>query len=344
MTAHNVTNLPVASSVAARLPMPAGMAQRGISPAQWRVLVETTFPSAKTAEAVEMAIDYCRARNLDVFKKPVHIVPMWNSTLRREVETIWPGINEIQITAARTNAWAGMDSPKWGPMIRRVFKGSVKQDGGWKAVVTEVHFPEWCEVTVYRTVQGKPCAFSEPVFWLEAYSTTGGRDSEYPTPMWIKRPRGQLHKVAKAAALRAAFPEEAEHTAEEMEGKTIEAGGVVIEHDEIPDQPPPPPPKPPLEVVLGEGWAPAKFARGKRGLREAMEFMTGAVVDGKPQIVGLNVALLDQIAQHLPDLAEEVANLRAAAAEAMAPAADDTDDGEDFPGDIPPPPDTDDDT
>jgi phage recombination protein Bet len=325
MTAHNITNLPVASSVPARLPMPAGMAQRGIAPAQWRVLVETTFPGAKTAEAVEMAIDYCRARNLDVFKKPVHIVPMWNATLRREVETIWAGINEIQITASRTNAWAGMDSPKWGPVIHRTFKGSVKQDGGWKAVTTEVHFPEWCEVTVYRLVQGKPCAFSEPVFWLEAYSTTGGRDSEMPTSMWLKRPRGQLHKVAKAAALRAAFPEEAEYTAEEMEGKVIEEGGVVIEHDAIPDHspPPPPPPKPPLEVTIGDGWDPVKFARTKKGLREALEFMTGAVVDGQPNVVALNNALLDQVAEAIPELAGEVSELRASAAEALTPPAED---------------------
>jgi hypothetical protein len=102
-----------------------------------------------------------------------------------------------------------------------------------------------------------------------------------------------------------------------------------------------PPAKPPLLVVLGGGWEPAQFPRGKKGLREAMEFMTGAVVDGKPEIVGLNVALLDQVAEHLPDLAEEVANLRAAAAEALA-ATDDAelrdDSTDDFPGDIPPAP------
>jgi hypothetical protein len=54
--------------------------------------------------------------------------------------------------------------------------------------------------------------------------------------MWLKRPRGQLHKVAKAASLRAAFPEEGEYVAEEMEGKEIDAGGIVIEHE--PAEPP----------------------------------------------------------------------------------------------------------
>jgi len=51
-----------------------------------------------------------------------------------------------------------------------------------------------------------------------------------------KRPHGQLHKVAKAASLRAAFPEEGDTTAEEMEGQTIE----------------PPPPAP----VPADNWKP----------------------------------------------------------------------------------------
>jgi hypothetical protein len=86
-------------------------------------------------------------------------------------------------------------------------------------------------------------------------------------------------------------------------------------------------------------------------LREALEFMTGAVVDGKPQVVGLNNALLDDIAEHIPELADEVSELRAAAAEAMAPKdnlePDPTDppdgfvarfvagDDDTFPGDLP---------
>ena len=46
--------------------------------------------------------------------------------------------------------------------------------------------------------------------------------------MWVKRPRGQLLKCAKAASLRAAFSEEADYTAEEMAGKVIEADGLPI--------------------------------------------------------------------------------------------------------------------
>jgi hypothetical protein len=120
-----------------------------------------------------------------------------------------------------------MDSPKWGSPVTRTFRGGawVRNAVGhedWVPDIEEtVEFPEWCEVTVYRVVDGVARAFSEPVYWLEAYSTTG-RNSELPTEIWVKRPRGQLHKCAKAAALRAAFPEECGYyAAEEMEGKSI---------------------------------------------------------------------------------------------------------------------------
>jgi hypothetical protein len=103
----------------------------------------------------------------------------------------------------------------------------VKTDKGWDPVEITLTFPEWCEVTVYRLVGGVRCAFTEPVFWEEAYSRSSSR-SELPTDMWAKRPRGQLHKCAKAASLRAAFPEEATYTAEEMAGKVIEADGVSL--------------------------------------------------------------------------------------------------------------------
>jgi hypothetical protein len=110
---------------------------------------------------------------------------------------------------------------------------------------------------------------------------------------------------------------------------------------ELPPAEPKPAAKPPLLVSLPDGWEPAQFPRTGKGLREALEFLTGAVVDGAPQVVAMNVDLLDTIAEKMPALADEVAHLRAAAAEAMAAAdadelADDaTDDPDDFPGDLP---------
>ncbi|MCD2450539.1 phage recombination protein Bet [Methylicorpusculum oleiharenae] len=215
------------------LPMPMAAQQGyGISEQSWKVLTEVTFPTAKTPEAILMALDYCKARKLDIFKKPVHIVPMWSAALGRNVETVWPSIMEIQTTASRTGVWAGMDRPVWGPDITKTFTGRYKDDNEqWQESSVTVTFPEWVAVTVYRIVGGKRCAFTEEVYWLEAYSTAGGKHSHVPTAMWIKRPKGQLSKCGKAASLRAAFPEECGYAAEEMAGKTLDdiADGSVID-------------------------------------------------------------------------------------------------------------------
>ena len=61
-----------------------------------------------------MAVDYCKRRNLDPFKRPVHIVPMWSTVQKKMVETIWPGIAEIRTTAMRTGEYAGRDRSIFG--------------------------------------------------------------------------------------------------------------------------------------------------------------------------------------------------------------------------------------
>ncbi|WGS83936.1 phage recombination protein Bet [Methylomonas sp. UP202] len=211
------------------LPMPATAQQYGLTEQSWKVLTEVTFPTAKTPEAILMALDYCKTRKLDIFKKPVHIVPMWSAALGRNVETVWPSIMEIQTTASRTGVWAGIDRPVWGPDITRTFTGRYKDDNDqWQESSTTLTFPEWVAVTVYRIVGGKRCAFTEEVYWLEAYSTVGGKNSQVPTAMWIKRPKGQLAKCGKAASLRAAFPEECGYAAEEMDGKIIDIDGANV--------------------------------------------------------------------------------------------------------------------
>ncbi len=170
-----------------------------------------------------MALDYCRTRKLDIFKKPVHVVPMWSAALGRSVETVWPSIMEIQTTASRTGLWAGMDRPVWGPDKTLTFNGRYKDEHEqWQETAVQVTFPEWVAVTVYRLVNGRRCAFTEEVYWLEAYSTAGGKYSQIPTAMWIKRPKGQLAKCGKAASLRAAFPEECGYAAEEMADKSLD--------------------------------------------------------------------------------------------------------------------------
>ena len=197
-----------------------------IEPSAWKSLVEAIYPTAKSIDFVILALSYCKARNLDPFKKPVHIVPMWDSRANNGqggyVETIWPGISEVRTTAFRTGNYAGSDEAEFGPMVDKTFSGRVRKGREWETKNITVRFPEWCRVTVYRDLHGLVCKFVGPkVVWLEAYATIG--KSDLPNDMWQTRPEGQLEKCAEAAALRKAFPEELgnELTAEEMAGRHI---------------------------------------------------------------------------------------------------------------------------
>ena len=201
-----------------RLALPLGM-----EPPKWRVLTEIVFPSAKTPEAILLAVEYCRQRQLDILKRPVNIVSVWNSSLNRYVETIWPSISEAETTASRSAAWAGLDEPKFGGDITKKFTGRAKDDDGrWQDKTVELTFPSYCSITVHRLVAGQRYPFTERVYWLESYGRIGA--SVLPNMMWSKRPYGQLAKVAKAAALRAAFPEEEGGTPTdvEMEGQVVD--------------------------------------------------------------------------------------------------------------------------
>jgi phage recombination protein Bet len=190
----------------------------GIEKAAWRALVEAVFPLANTVDSVVLALSYCKARNLDPFKRVVHIVPMWDSGKKKFVDTVWPSVAELRITAHRTGEYAGCDETEFGPEITRTFEGST--DKG--KITKTVTFPEWARVTVYRFRNGHMGKFVGPrVKWLESYATIGRTD--VPNEMWCDRPDGQIEKCAEAAVLRKAFPEELGNTyaAEEMHGRRI---------------------------------------------------------------------------------------------------------------------------
>lgn len=168
------------------------LTERNIDIAVWNTLQNSVFPGAKD-ESILLAVDYCKARKMDILKKPCHIVPMsvkdaktGNSSWR---DVIMPGIYEQRITAFRTGQMAGQDEPQFGESITHL----------------GVTAPEWCKVTVYRFINGERCAFSHTEYFSEACSTT--KDGKINS-MWTKRPRGQLAKCAEAGALRKAFPDE----------------------------------------------------------------------------------------------------------------------------------------
>ncbi len=226
----NANSSEVAIFKPARLPWHDAIEERfgemQVTKASWKVLTEATWPSAKTVDAIVMALAYCKSRKLDPFKKPVHIVPVWDSKANDGkggwVETVWPSISEMRTTAFRTKQYAGCDETEFGPLITTKFTGKVKQNGGWVDRTIELTFPEWARITVYRTQHGAKGKFVGPkVKWTETYATLG--KSDLPNLMWEERPEGQLEKCAEAAALRKAFPEElgSEYAAEEMEGQRI---------------------------------------------------------------------------------------------------------------------------
>lgn len=175
------------------------------------VLRNSLFPGAGDM-ALELVKSYCHAANMDIMMKPCHIIPMWNSKLGRTVDTIMPGIGSYRITAARTGQYAGITEPEFGQTVTQNIGG------------VECTYPEWCKITVRRNYGTYVSEFTAKEFWIENYAEKGGKErSIAPNAMWMKRPFGQIAKVAEAQALRKAFPEVgSQPTADEMEGKETE--------------------------------------------------------------------------------------------------------------------------
>ena len=244
---ENATETPQGGEVAVfrppRLPYHPQIEERfGVDKAGWNALVNAVYPSAQSVDSVCMALAYCKSRQLDPFKRPVHIVPMWDSRRQGYVDTVWPGIAELRTTAARTGEYAGCDEVVFGPDREHTFKGRIKNRGSWQDAEKTVVFPEWCQLTVYRIIAGQRCAFVGPkVYWTETYATVG--KSELPNEMWEKRPRGQLEKCGEAGSLRRAFPEELGnvYAAEEMHGQRIIENDALQASDITPPSPPPAP-------------------------------------------------------------------------------------------------------
>lgn len=173
-------------------------------------LRNSLYPGAELA-SVRLVLQWCEARGKDPMKKPCHIVPMWNKALNRMIDIIMPGINDCRSDAAATGQYVGMDPAEFGPDVKTNLGG------------VDITYPAWCEVTVYRLIQGQRCPFpSGKVRFLETYATAK-RDSKAPNSMWAKRPYGQLEKCAEASALRRAFPDViTDNTVEEMQGREID--------------------------------------------------------------------------------------------------------------------------
>ena len=208
-----------------RLPWHDAIAERyprtGVNKGNWRALIDTCYPAAQTVDTALLVLQWCDKKGFDPFDRPCHIVPMWSAAKRAMVDTVWPGIAALRITAWRTKLCAGIDAAIFGPDKTREFTGEVGKEQKTVRKIS-LTFPEWAQVTVYRLVEGQRVAIAGPrVYWEETYAPVS-RFSELPNEMWERRKRGQLEKCAEAAALRRAFPEEInDYAAEEMAGKEI---------------------------------------------------------------------------------------------------------------------------
>lgn len=219
-----------------RLPYhPALAEQFGVDQQMWRLLCESVFPSAQTIEGIAMAVRYCKVRGLDIMKRPVHVVPVYNAKLKKSVELVWPGIAEYRTTAARTGEYGGCDVIEEGELLEKTFTGKIDkwkdhQKIGFEEVSATLQFREWMRLTVYRIINGVRCSFPGPKVYFEEIYSRISKNAEVPNDRWQKSPLGMLEKCAEAAALRKAFPEEigGEPTAEEMEGKIVD-----VEHSQI---------------------------------------------------------------------------------------------------------------
>ena len=151
------------------------------------VLGRSLYPNAKR-ESIALVLSYCKARNLDPFSKPVHIVPMGGQ------EVIMPSIDLYRLQASRTGLLAGITEPEFG----------YDDEGNLK----------WCRVTVRRLLStGTVAEFTAREFLVECQGKS---------PVWRSRQHGMLAKCTESQALRRAFPEfSSGPSAEEMDGKNV---------------------------------------------------------------------------------------------------------------------------
>lgn len=220
--------------------LPAPVARRGITEAQWRTLANNLFPGA-ASESVIMVWDYCMARKLDPLKKPCHIVPMQVRDVRSGEyqwrDVVMPGIYEYRTTATRTGLYMGHSKPEYG---------SFEEYLGTMA-------PMYCDFTVYRwnPAAGQRSEYPVRVWFNECAATKKDKKTQEVrlNDRWSKAPNQMLTKCAEAAALREAFPDElgGTHTAEEMDGQRDEI-------DITPEKPNPRPDTSQVDFELRDKW------------------------------------------------------------------------------------------
>jgi len=226
--------------------LPALISENEIDQATYLTLKNSIYPGAKD-ESIVMAVQYCRARQLDPLLKPVHLVPMNVKNAQTGKfewrDVVLPGIGLYRIQADRAGNYAGADAPQFAPTITLELYDKNNDQ-------VTVNVPESCTMTVYKLIDGNRVGFTHTEYWEEAYATDSGK-STAPNAMWKKRARGQLAKVCEAQCLRKGWPElGSEPTYEEMhqpidtDNPSRRKGEKVVFGSEVPRESTPETPQP----------------------------------------------------------------------------------------------------
>jgi phage recombination protein Bet len=165
----------------------------GLSEEQVRLLKSLgRFPSDATPDEVSFGLNVARRFGLDPFRKQIRFVRF------RQTDPIDPfvTIDGLYAIAARTGEWAGIDPPQY------------------EVNPEHPEVPVSASATVYRMVHGTRYPFAAIVRFSEFVKRN--REGEMTRP-WQEMPFHMLGKVARAHALRMAFPEELSGVYEESE-------------------------------------------------------------------------------------------------------------------------------
>lgn len=153
---------------------------------QLRMLSDSIMKGANQGE-IQFFAEVCKRTKLDPFKRQIHAVQRWDSSLKRMAWTFQTGIDGYIAIAHRDGLCAGIDDVKFIPEDESTPN------------------PRKATCTVWKIVGGQRVPFTASARWEEYVQCTKEGN---PNSMWRKMPYGQLGKCATALALRKAFPEE----------------------------------------------------------------------------------------------------------------------------------------
>lgn len=189
---------------------------------QVELIREQIMPNA-TDDELMLFVQVASSRGLDPFRKHIYAVSRRAKDDRGNWIDKWSyqvSIDGLRLIAERTGKYEGQLGPFWcGP------------DGVWRDVWLENGPPAAAKVGVYKT------GFREPLIATAKFTTYVQKTSKgETTKFWASMPEVMIAKVAEAAALRRAFPEETGglYVSEEMDQDTtppatVEAEGRVVD-------------------------------------------------------------------------------------------------------------------